>query len=37
MAAKKEADGGLVMHVQERIAQVTVKRTIKNGENYESR
>ena len=25
------------MHVQERIAQVTVKRTIKNGENYESR
>ena len=34
---KKETDGDIVMHVHEKIAQVTVKRTVKNGENYESR
>ena len=34
---KKETEGDIVMHVHERMAQVTVKRTVKLGENYESR
>jgi len=36
-AKKAETSGDLVMHVHEKIAQVVVKRTMKIGENYESR
>ena len=36
-APKKKTEGDIVMHVHEKIAEVTVKRTVKIGENYESR